>query len=189
MNSFCDNPIICFSFTVGNIISSLMCSLVHNASTHFVLQYLQVGPIMYCSHTIFEDATPELVRDFFWDFDFRRKWDHMLGYSKTLDEFPQNGTMIVHWIKKVLTNICCACVLSCLLHKSPTSFFWQFPFFCSDREYIFGGRIWESGKTYYCVTKVYLKSLLNIYFNACDIMSLHYIDVMDQARQWVRGLQ
>jgi hypothetical protein len=25
---------------------------------------------MYCSHTIFEDATPELVRDFFWDFDF-----------------------------------------------------------------------------------------------------------------------
>jgi hypothetical protein len=68
-------------------------------------------------------------------------------------------------------------------------FFLQFPFFCSDREYIFGGRIWESGKTYYCVTKVYLKSLLNIYFNACDIMSLHYIDVMDQARQWVGGLQ
>ncbi|KAG2632141.1 uncharacterized protein LOC120659551 isoform X2 [Panicum virgatum] len=86
------------------------------------------GPIMYCSRTIFEDATPELVRDFFWDGDFRLKWDPMLAYSKTLDEFPQNGTMIVHWIKK-------------------------FPFFCSDREYIFGGRIWESGKTYYCVTK------------------------------------
>ncbi|PVH63553.1 hypothetical protein PAHAL_2G054000 [Panicum hallii] len=87
------------------------------------------GPIMYCSRTIFEDATPELVRDFFWDGDFRLKWDPMLAYSKTLDEFPQNGTTIVHWIKK-------------------------FPFFCSDREYIFGGRIWESGKTYYCVTKV-----------------------------------
>ncbi|WVZ62169.1 hypothetical protein U9M48_011946 [Paspalum notatum var. saurae] len=86
------------------------------------------GPIMYCSRTIFEDATPELVRDFFWDGDFRLKWDPMLAYSKTLDEFPQNGTTIVHWIKK-------------------------FPFFCSDREYIFGGRIWESGKTYYCVTK------------------------------------
>lgn len=83
---------------------------------------------MYCSRTIFEDATPELVRDFFWDGDFRLKWDPMLAYSKTLDEFPQNGTTIVHWIKK-------------------------FPFFCSDREYIFGGRIWESGKTYYCVTK------------------------------------
>ncbi|KAJ1270700.1 hypothetical protein BS78_06G071800 [Paspalum vaginatum] len=86
------------------------------------------GPIMYCSRTIFEDATPELVRDFFWDGDFRLKWDPMLAYSKTLDEFPRNGTTIVHWIKK-------------------------FPFFCSDREYIFGGRIWESGKTYYCVTK------------------------------------
>ncbi|XP_062189855.1 uncharacterized protein LOC133892884 [Phragmites australis] len=88
----------------------------------------EVGPIMYCSRTIFEDATPELVRDFFWDGDFRLKWDPMLAYSKTLDEFSQNGTTIVHWIKK-------------------------FPFFCSDREYIFGGRIWEFGKTYYCVTK------------------------------------
>ena len=56
---------------------------------------------MYCSRTIFEDATPELVRDFFWDDDFRLKWDPMLVYFKTLDEFPQNGTMIVHWIKKV----------------------------------------------------------------------------------------
>lgn len=30
----------------------------------------------------------------------------------------------------------------------------QFPFFCSDREYIIGRRIWEAGKNYYCVTKV-----------------------------------
>ncbi|XP_038723834.1 uncharacterized protein LOC120015462 isoform X2 [Tripterygium wilfordii] len=29
----------------------------------------------------------------------------------------------------------------------------EFPFFCSDREYIFGRKIWEAGKTYYCVTK------------------------------------
>eukprot|EP00252_Welwitschia_mirabilis_P025360 TRINITY_DN7885_c0_g1_i2.p1 TRINITY_DN7885_c0_g1~~TRINITY_DN7885_c0_g1_i2.p1 ORF type:complete len:207 (+),score=24.49 TRINITY_DN7885_c0_g1_i2:233-853(+) len=36
--------------------------------------------------------------------------------------------MITHWIRK-------------------------FPFFCSDREYIIGRRIWESGRTYYCVTK------------------------------------
>jgi hypothetical protein len=35
-------------------------------------------------------------------------------------------------------------------------FFWvQFPFFCSDREYIIGRRIWESGRLYYCVTKVW----------------------------------
>ncbi|XP_072957805.1 uncharacterized protein [Typha angustifolia] len=88
----------------------------------------EVGPIIYRSRTVFEDATPELVRDFFWDDDFRLKWDAMLVYFKILEEFPENGAMIVHWIKK-------------------------FPFFCSDREYIIGRRIWESGKTYYCVTK------------------------------------
>ena len=60
---------------------------------------------MYCSRTIFEDATPELVRDFFWDGDFRLKWDPMLAYSITLDEFPQNGATIVHWIKKVSVQL------------------------------------------------------------------------------------
>ncbi|KAG9452572.1 hypothetical protein H6P81_005476 [Aristolochia fimbriata] len=87
-----------------------------------------VGPVIYRSRTVFEDATPELVRDFFWDDDFRQKWDAMLAYFKTLEEHPLTGEMTVHWIKK-------------------------FPFFCSDREYIFGRRIWESSKTYYCVTK------------------------------------
>ncbi|KAM7257214.1 hypothetical protein ACFE04_012955 [Oxalis oulophora] len=86
------------------------------------------GPTIYRSRTVFEDATPELVRDFFWDDEFRHKWDPMLAYFKTLEECPHNGTTIVHWIKK-------------------------FPFFCSDREYIIGRRIWEAGKTYYCVTK------------------------------------
>ncbi|KAL2463686.1 Polyketide cyclase/dehydrase and lipid transport superfamily protein [Forsythia ovata] len=88
----------------------------------------EVGPIMYRSKTIFEDATPELVRDFFWDDEFRPKWDPMLAYFKILEECPHTGTMTVHWIKK-------------------------FPFFCSDREYIIGRRIWEAGRNYYCVTK------------------------------------
>ncbi|XLU35061.1 hypothetical protein S245_071127, partial [Arachis hypogaea] len=26
-------------------------------------------------------------------------------------------------------------------------------FFCSDREYIIGRRIWDAGQAYYCVTK------------------------------------
>jgi len=30
----------------------------------------------------------------------------------------------------------------------------QFPFFCSDREYIIARRIWKLGGAYYCVTKV-----------------------------------
>ncbi|KAH9682224.1 START domain-containing protein [Citrus sinensis] len=88
----------------------------------------ETGPAVYRTRTVFEGATPELVRDFFWDDEFRRKWDHMLAYVKTLEECPLTGTMIVQWIKK-------------------------FPFFCSDREYIIGRRIWEAGKNYYCVTK------------------------------------
>ena len=88
----------------------------------------QTGPVVYRSRTVFEDATPDIVRDFFWDDEFRPKWDPMLAYFKTLEEDPQTGTTIVHWIKK-------------------------FPFFCSDREYIIGRRIWESGKKFYAVTK------------------------------------
>ncbi|CAH8361478.1 unnamed protein product [Eruca vesicaria subsp. sativa] len=88
----------------------------------------QTGPVVYRSRTVFEDATPDIVRDFFWDDEFRPRWDPMLAYFKTLEEDPQTGTTVVHWIKK-------------------------FPFFCSDREYIIGRRIWESGKKYYAVTK------------------------------------
>lgn len=88
----------------------------------------ETGPTAYCNRTVMEDVTPELMRDFFWDDDFRPRWDDMLTYFKTLEECPVTGTMIVHWIRK-------------------------FPFFCSDREYIIGRRIWESGRTFFCVTK------------------------------------
>ncbi|KAL9240590.1 hypothetical protein vseg_014791 [Gypsophila vaccaria] len=86
------------------------------------------GPPQYRSSTIFEDATPEMVRDFFWDDEFRSKWDPMLIHHEILEESHTTGTMIVQWIRK-------------------------FPFFCSDREYIIGRRIWEAGRTFYCVTK------------------------------------
>lgn len=88
----------------------------------------ETGPPQYCSRTIYEDATPELLRDFFWDDDFRLKWDNMLVHATILEECPTTGAMIVHCVRK-------------------------FPFFCSDREYIMGRRIWESGRLYYCVTK------------------------------------
>ncbi|KZV29930.1 hypothetical protein F511_28441 [Dorcoceras hygrometricum] len=88
----------------------------------------ETGPPQYCSRTVYEDATPELMRDFFWDDEFRLKWDDMILHASILEEFPTTRTMIVHWIRK-------------------------FPFFCSDREYIIGRRMWESGRSYYCVTK------------------------------------
>ncbi|XP_022738015.1 uncharacterized protein LOC111290801 isoform X1 [Durio zibethinus] len=88
----------------------------------------KTGPPQYRSKTVFEDATTKMVRDFFWDDEFRPKWDDMLAYSATIEECPTTGTMVVHWIRK-------------------------FPFFCSDREYIIGRRIWELDGSYYCVTK------------------------------------
>ncbi|KAJ0968633.1 hypothetical protein J5N97_025550 [Dioscorea zingiberensis] len=90
----------------------------------------ETGPPQYRSKTVFENATPEIVRDLFWDDEFRlsNKWDDMLIYHSTLEECRTTGTMVVHWIRK-------------------------FPFFCSDREYIIGRRIWKFGNTYYCVTK------------------------------------
>lgn len=88
----------------------------------------ETGPPQYRSRTVYEDMTPEMMRDFFWDDELRLKWDDMLLEAETIEECPKNGTMVVKWVRK-------------------------FPFFCSDREYIIGRRIWESGKTYYCVTK------------------------------------
>ncbi|GMP70740.1 hypothetical protein CsSME_00029462 [Camellia sinensis var. sinensis] len=88
----------------------------------------ETGPSQYCTRTVYEDATPEQLRDFFWDDEFRLKWDNMIVHCATLEECKTTGTMVVHWIRK-------------------------FPFFCSDREYTIGRRIWESGRSYYCVTK------------------------------------
>ncbi|KAK1399398.1 START domain-containing protein [Heracleum sosnowskyi] len=88
----------------------------------------ETGPPQYCTRTVYEDATPEMLRDFYWDDEFRLKWDDMILNAETVKECPTTGTVIVHWIRK-------------------------FPFFCSDREYIIGRRIWESGRSYYCVTK------------------------------------
>ncbi|GER25706.1 polyketide cyclase/dehydrase and lipid transportsuperfamily protein [Striga asiatica] len=70
----------------------------------------KTGPPQYRSRTVYEDTSPEMVRDFFWDEEFRLKWvDFLLVF-----------------------------------------FFYLMIF---DREYIIGRRIWESGRTYYCVTK------------------------------------
>lgn len=90
----------------------------------------ETGPPQYCSRTVYENATPELLRDFFWDDDLRLKWDDMLLHSATLEEFPAAGASVVHWIRR-------------------------FPFFCSDREYTIGRRIWEleGSSSFYCVTK------------------------------------
>ncbi|KAG5563590.1 hypothetical protein RHGRI_006136 [Rhododendron griersonianum] len=59
------------------------------------------GPPQYRSSTIFEDATTEMVRDFFWDDEFRMKWDDMLTHAEILEECPNTGTLVVQWVRKV----------------------------------------------------------------------------------------
>lgn len=63
--------------------------------------FYQTGPPQYCSRTVYENATPELLRDFYWDDEFRLKWDDMLIHAQTREECPTTGTMIVHWVRKV----------------------------------------------------------------------------------------
>uniref|UniRef100_A0A7N0T8D2 START domain-containing protein n=1 Tax=Kalanchoe fedtschenkoi TaxID=63787 RepID=A0A7N0T8D2_KALFE len=86
------------------------------------------GPPQYCSKTVYDSVTPELVRDFFWDDEFRLKWDDMLTHAAILQDCAATGAMVVRWVRK-------------------------FPFFCSDREYVIARRIWAAGDSYYCVTK------------------------------------
>ncbi|KAL8154244.1 hypothetical protein V2J09_012004 [Rumex salicifolius] len=64
----------------------------------------EIGSTVYCSRTVFEDANAELVRDFFWDDEFRPKWDPMLSYFKILEECPQTGATIV-LDQEVIENI------------------------------------------------------------------------------------
>ncbi|KAG6746565.1 hypothetical protein POTOM_048917 [Populus tomentosa] len=69
---------------------------------------LKTGPPQYRSSIVFENASPEIVRDFFWDDDFRPKWDDMLSYSAISDECPTTGTMLVHWMRKVSLPFICS---------------------------------------------------------------------------------
>lgn len=58
-----------------------------------------------------------MVRDFFWDDDFRFKWDDMLIHHATLEESQATGTMILQWVRKVYTD-----VIMLFLFFSQTSF-------------------------------------------------------------------
>ncbi|GAA0148260.1 hypothetical protein LIER_36683 [Lithospermum erythrorhizon] len=78
----------------------------------------ETGPPQYRSRTVYEDANPEMLWDFFWDDEFRAEWDHMLIKAETLEE----NVMMVQCFHSF------AVIGSC--------------------------RIWDLGRSYYCVTKV-----------------------------------
>ncbi|XP_044352088.1 uncharacterized protein [Triticum aestivum] len=61
----------------------------------------QECPPQYCIATIFKDASLDVVRDFFWDDDFRVKntWDNICS-TRLNDGCTKTGTMVVCWVRK-----------------------------------------------------------------------------------------
>ncbi|CAH9077254.1 unnamed protein product [Cuscuta epithymum] len=86
------------------------------------------GHLMYRTITIHEDITPEILRDFYWDDEFRSNWDAMHFKSDLLEECKETGAMLVHWIRK-------------------------FPVVACYRDYTIARRIWQLGDSYYCICK------------------------------------
>ncbi|XP_010696139.2 uncharacterized protein LOC104908693 [Beta vulgaris subsp. vulgaris] len=86
------------------------------------------GPLKYWSVTVFENCSPETLRDFYMDCDFRKQWDKTVVAHEQLQIDEGSGTEIGKTIKK-------------------------FPLL-TPREYVLAWKIWEgSNRTYYCFTK------------------------------------
>ncbi|KAG6496723.1 hypothetical protein ZIOFF_044593 [Zingiber officinale] len=87
------------------------------------------GPLKYFSVATFEKCSTELLRDFYMDNQYRKKWDKILIHHECLQVDEHSGTEVGRSIKK-------------------------FPIL-KPREYISAWRMWEGkDKTFYCFTKV-----------------------------------
>ncbi|KAF3432313.1 hypothetical protein FNV43_RR27053 [Rhamnella rubrinervis] len=86
------------------------------------------GPLKYLSVTVFENCFPEMLRDFYMDNDYRKKWDKTLVDHEQLQVDENSGVEVGRTIKK-------------------------FPLL-KPREYVLGWRLWEGkDKTFYCFIK------------------------------------
>ncbi|KAJ7520979.1 hypothetical protein O6H91_19G033100 [Diphasiastrum complanatum] len=86
------------------------------------------GATQYLSTTVFENCSPELLRDFYLDNDYRLEWDRTVLEHTQLDICLDTGTEI-----------------GCTLKKFPL---------IMAREYVLAWRIWEGkDQSFYCVTK------------------------------------
>ncbi|XP_062155444.1 uncharacterized protein LOC133863502 [Alnus glutinosa] len=86
------------------------------------------GPLKYESVTVFENCSPEMLRDFYMDNDYRKQWDKTLVEHEQLQVDKTNGVEIGRTIKK-------------------------FPLL-TPREYVLAWRLWEGeDKAFYCFTK------------------------------------
>ncbi|XP_042495448.1 uncharacterized protein LOC122074612 [Macadamia integrifolia] len=86
------------------------------------------GPLKYLSVTIFENCSPEFLRDFYMDNEYRKLWDKMVVEHEQLQIDETTGIEIGRTVKK-------------------------FPFL-TPREYVLAWRLWEGKeKTFYCFIK------------------------------------
>ncbi|BBG98701.1 Polyketide cyclase/dehydrase and lipid transport superfamily protein [Prunus dulcis] len=86
------------------------------------------GPVKYLSSTIFENCSPEKLRDFYMDNDYRKQWDKMLIEHEQLQVDKNKGVEVGRSIKK-------------------------FPLLTA-REYVLAWRLWEGkDNTFYCFIK------------------------------------
>ncbi|KAL9228434.1 hypothetical protein vseg_004017 [Gypsophila vaccaria] len=86
------------------------------------------GPVKYLSTTVFENCSPEILRDFYMDCEFRKQWDKTVIAYEQLQIDKETGVEIGRMIKK-------------------------FPLLM-PREYVLAWKIWEgTDKTFYCFTK------------------------------------
>ncbi|XP_020576668.1 uncharacterized protein LOC110022174 isoform X2 [Phalaenopsis equestris] len=129
------------------------------------------GPLKYVSVTIFDQCPSELLRDFYMDSHYRKKWDKTLVEFEQLEADEYSGTEIGRLVKK-------------------------FPLL-TPREYILVWRVWKGNdKIFYCLTKdcehrlaPQQKKFVRVGFfrsgwrirkvpgtNACEIAMLHQED-------------
>ncbi|XP_010465108.1 PREDICTED: uncharacterized protein LOC104745540 [Camelina sativa] len=85
------------------------------------------GPMKYLSTTVFEDCSPEVLRDFYMDNEYRTQWDKTVVEHQQLQVDSSSGIEIGRTIKK-------------------------FPLL-TPREYVLAWRLWEGNDEFYCFIK------------------------------------
>ncbi|CAN6926203.1 unnamed protein product [Brassica oleracea] len=86
------------------------------------------GPMKYLSTTVFEDCSPEALRDFYMDNEYRKQWDKTVVEHEQLQVDSSSGIEIGRTIKK-------------------------FPLL-TPREYVLAWRLWEGmNDKFYCFIK------------------------------------
>ncbi|XP_065863930.1 uncharacterized protein [Euphorbia lathyris] len=84
--------------------------------------------VKYLSTTVFENCSPENLRDFYMDNDYRKQWDKTIVQHEQLQVDETTGTEI-----------------GCTIKKFPL---------LTPREYVLAWRLWEGkDKTFYCFIK------------------------------------